>query len=274
MLRNPCQHVSRRLRHRLANSEADLERDEHRYRLAHPGAWLKSPFPRRGNRLLIESKHHVERFHDADVGASAVWPYDAVENDDALKAGAHGFRGVCGWRAPHGDWRRHSVADRKNTIAAGARPCLIAGPRTSLVPSAADASSARRFGGRRDGRCGRRSGRLGFRCNCFGLDDHRRRWRCRYSRLRCRRRQCWFRWRTTTSASRRARIRNPDKVREFKSRDTWRRLFSTVRDKDQERDDHRRVYGDRHRERRGEMAGLAVHSVIRRSPTLFGLRSP
>jgi hypothetical protein len=48
-------------------------------------------------------------------------------------------------------------------------------------------------------------------------------------------------------------------------------VIPLVRGKEQQRDDHRSVCGDRHRERGREMAGLAIHSVIRRSTRLFGV---
>ena len=230
----------------LPDREPDFQRDQHGHWLAHPHAWPEEPLPSRGNRLLIQAVHHVERFQDTNVRALAIRPDDAVQDDDALKTCAHRFGGVRRGRTSQRYRRGDTVADAVRLIAgswsrsiANARSGFVARPG-GLCPRSGIACGDDCRGWRwvRHG-LGLRRDRLWF------LDDDWLGWlRCAHCGRRCRWKRRRFRWRATTTASRRTRVGNPDEFYWIEPSEVVGLFLSCVREEEQDRRKGRRMNGD------------------------------
>src|SRR4051812_31796176 len=69
--------------------ETELDRHQHRDRLAEPHAGTKTKLLRGLERFLVEAEGLIERSHDAGIRTLAVCLDYAFDPDGALNAGAH-----------------------------------------------------------------------------------------------------------------------------------------------------------------------------------------
>src|SRR5207247_6346370 len=98
----------------------DLEADQDRHGFAEPRAGNEAELLGGLDRLLIQAEDRIERARHLHVADRAVRQHDALEPDNALHLGTHGFSGVVGTDAAQQARRVNAVAGTIDTAAGAA----------------------------------------------------------------------------------------------------------------------------------------------------------